>query len=69
MEKKGEEHGPPYSNTFGSYPTPPQKTQGECHIVSLPFTTKSILLRQKKKTYGNSNISPCKNIPKLQKIL
>jgi hypothetical protein len=32
----------------------------------LPFTLKSILSRQKK-NYGNSNISPCKNIPNLQK--
>ncbi len=29
--------------------------------VALPFTLKSIL-KQKKKNYGNSNISPCKNI-------
>jgi hypothetical protein len=29
--------------------------------MALPFTLKSIL-RQKKKNYGNSNISPCKNI-------
>jgi len=28
--------------------------------VALPFTLKSIL--RKKKNYGNSNISPCKNI-------
>jgi hypothetical protein len=34
------------------------------HTVALPFTLKSILLRQKKKkkNYGNSTISPCKNI-------
>jgi len=34
--------------------------------VALPFPLKSIL-RQKKKNYENSNISPCKNIPNLQK--
>jgi len=34
--------------------------QGVCHIVALPFTLKSIF--RKKKNYGNSNISPCKNI-------
>jgi hypothetical protein len=34
--------------------------RGVCHIVSLPFTLKSIL--RQKKNYGNSNISPCKNI-------
>jgi hypothetical protein len=34
--------------------------QGVYHTVALPFTLKSFL-RQKKK-YGNSNISPCKNI-------
>jgi hypothetical protein len=33
-------------------------SQGE---VALPITLKSIL-RQKKENYGNSNISPCKNI-------
>jgi hypothetical protein len=32
-----------------------------CHMVNLPFTLKSIL-RQKKKNYGNSNISPSKDI-------
>jgi hypothetical protein len=35
--------------------------QGVCDTVALPFTLKSIL-RQKKKNYGNSNISPRKNI-------
>jgi hypothetical protein len=30
-------------------------------IVALPFTLKRVILRQKK-NYGNSNISPCKNI-------
>jgi hypothetical protein len=35
--------------------------QGFYHIVvALPFTLKSIL--RQKKNYGNSNISPCKNI-------
>ncbi len=34
--------------------------QGVCHIVALPFTLKNILMQ--KKNYGNSNISPCKNI-------
>jgi hypothetical protein len=31
-----------------------------CHTMPLPFTLKSIL--RQKKNYGNSNISPCKNI-------
>jgi hypothetical protein len=31
-----------------------------CHIVALPFTLKRILSQKKK--YGNSHISPCKNI-------
>jgi hypothetical protein len=44
-----------------------QEKQGVCHTVALPFTLKSIL--RQKKNYGNSNISPCKNIPNLQKIL
>jgi hypothetical protein len=35
--------------------------QGVCHVVALPFTLKKSILRQKK-NYGNSNISPCKNI-------
>jgi hypothetical protein len=34
--------------------------KGAYQIVALPFTLKSILRR--KKNYGNSNISPCKNI-------
>jgi hypothetical protein len=34
--------------------------QGVCHSVALPFTLKRIL--RQKKNYGNSNISPCKNI-------
>jgi hypothetical protein len=31
-----------------------------CHTGALPFTLKSIF--RQKKNYGNSNISPCKNI-------
>jgi hypothetical protein len=34
--------------------------QAVFRIVRLPFTLKSIL--RQKKNYGNSNISPCKNI-------
>jgi hypothetical protein len=34
--------------------------QGVCHIVALPFTLKNIF--RQTKNYGNSNISPCKNI-------
>jgi hypothetical protein len=34
--------------------------KGVCHTVALPFTLKSIL--RQKKNYGNSNISPCKNV-------
>jgi hypothetical protein len=34
--------------------------QGVCHIVALPLTLKSTL--RQKRNYGNSNISPCKNI-------
>ncbi len=37
-----------------------QNKQGVCHIVALSFTLKCIL--RQKKNYGNSNISPCKNI-------
>jgi len=42
--------------------------QGVCHTVALPFTLKHFL-RQKKKNYGNSNISPCKNYIIFKKIL
>jgi hypothetical protein len=38
----------------------PQRKQGVCHTVALPFTLKSIL--RQKKNYENSNISPCKNV-------
>jgi hypothetical protein len=34
--------------------------KGYVHTVALPFTLKSIFLHRK--NYGNSNISPCKNI-------
>jgi hypothetical protein len=34
--------------------------QGVCQTMALPFTFKSIL--RQKKNYGNSNVSPCKNI-------
>jgi hypothetical protein len=34
--------------------------QGVCGTMVLPFTLKSISMQ--KKNYGNSNISPCKNI-------
>jgi hypothetical protein len=34
--------------------------QGVCHTLALPFTLKGIL--RQKKSYENSNISPCKNI-------
>jgi hypothetical protein len=38
----------------------PKIKQGVCHTVALPFTLKSIL--RQKQNYGNSNISPGKNI-------
>jgi hypothetical protein len=41
--------------------------QGVCQTVALPFTLKRILMQ--KKNYENSNISPCKNISNLPKIL
>jgi hypothetical protein len=37
-----------------------KNNQGLFHTVTLPFTLKGIL--RQKKNYGNSNISPCKNI-------
>jgi hypothetical protein len=36
------------------------ETRGVSHCVALPFTLRSIF--KQKKNYGNSNISPCKNI-------
>jgi len=47
------------------FPIPPIffvicSSQGVCHTVALPFTLKSILMQ--KKNYGNSSISPYKNI-------
>jgi hypothetical protein len=39
---------------------PKEPKQGVCHTVALSFTLKTIL--RPKKNYGNSNISPCKNI-------
>jgi hypothetical protein len=36
------------------------RKQGVCHTMALPFTLKRIL--RLKKNYGNSKISPCKNI-------
>jgi hypothetical protein len=42
--------------------------KGVCHTLwPCPFTLRSMLMQ--KKNYGNSNISPCKNIPNLPKIL
>ncbi len=41
--------------------------QGVCQTVALPFTLKRILMQ--KKNYENSNISPCKTVPNLPKIL
>jgi hypothetical protein len=38
-----------------------QLKQGVCDTVALPFTLLKSTVRQKK-NYGNSNISPCKNI-------
>jgi hypothetical protein len=39
--------------------------QGVCRTMALRFTLKSIL--RQTKNYGNSNISPCKNLPNLLK--
>jgi hypothetical protein len=36
------------------------RNKGVCHTVALPFALKRIL--RQNKNYGNSNISPCKNI-------
>jgi hypothetical protein len=44
-----------------------QHQQGMCHTLALPLTLKSISRQKKKNYYGNSNISPCQNIPNLQK--
>jgi hypothetical protein len=39
---------------------PSQTRQWVCQDVALPFTLKRFL--RQKTNYGNSNISPCKNI-------
>jgi len=36
--------------------------QGMCHTMAWPFPLLNGILRQKKNNYGNSNITPCKNI-------
>jgi len=41
--------------------------QWVCHTVTSSLTLKSTL--RQKNNYGNSKISPCKNIPNLPKIL
>jgi hypothetical protein len=38
-----------------------KKEQWVCHTLALPFTVLKSTLMQKK-NYGNSNISPCKNL-------
>jgi len=48
-----------YVGTFRSHPALLQQ-QGVCHTAALPFRLNSIL--RQKQHYGNSNISPCKNI-------
>jgi hypothetical protein len=42
-----------------------RRNKGPMQAWPHPFTLKRIL--RQKKNYGNSNISPCKNIPNLQK--
>jgi len=47
-----------------------QKNKEVCITLwPLPFTFKSILRRQKKKNYGNSNISPMQKYINLQNII
>jgi hypothetical protein len=59
-----DDHQPTYLTNWGK-----KKLGGVRHNVALPFTLKS-MLRQKKKNYENSNISPYKNkYFNLQKIL
>jgi hypothetical protein len=57
--KSPQKNAPRYSKTFH---TTKRKIhlQGVCHTMALPFTLKNIL--RQKKNYGNSNISPCKNM-------
>jgi hypothetical protein len=53
------------SSPIGLSPNIPK--QGVCHIMALPFTLKSIVLMQKKKNYGNSNIFHHAKMYNLQK--
>jgi hypothetical protein len=50
-KRKEKKNKAPYSNTFGSYPTPPKKTRGVSHIVALPFTIKSYLFKAKEELW------------------
>jgi hypothetical protein len=50
----------PYAKTSVIFLSASFYEQGVCCTVALPFTLKSIL--RQKMTYGNSNISPCKDI-------
>jgi hypothetical protein len=45
-----------FQNPIGPLKTRGCVTMWSCHLL------KKGILRQKKKNYGNSNISPCKNI-------
>jgi hypothetical protein len=51
----------PTQHVTNQSPHTTNQKQGVSHTVALPFTLKGIL-RQKKKNYGNSNISSCKDI-------
>jgi hypothetical protein len=46
-----------------------KEEQGVCHTLALPFTLFKKYLNAKEKNYENSNISPYKDIPNLQKNL
>jgi hypothetical protein len=43
-------------------PSTPLPKQGVCCTMALPFTIIIKKILKQKKNYGNSNISPCKNI-------
>jgi hypothetical protein len=53
-----------YSSLSPTTTTTTTRSESQCGLAILHFKS---ILRQKKKNYGSSNISPYKNIPNLQK--
>ncbi len=66
--KRKEKKKAPYSNTFGSYPNSSQKnTRGVSHCVLAIYNKKYLIKAKEEELWKLKYISPCKNIPNLQK--